>query len=259
VGGGLGTILIVLLFLVMGGNLQDVIQVLDTGSGFTQTGPAQGPLPDDEMASFVSVVLADTEDVWHRIFRESGRIYREPKLVLFRSYVQSACGYSSAATGPFYCPGDEKIYIDLTFLEDMQRRLQATGDFAVAYILAHEVGHHVQNLLGIMERMPSMGSRTRSREGNRFLVRLELQADFLAGVWAHHAQRMKNILEPGDMEEAINAAGAVGDDRIQMQSQGYVVPDSFTHGTSEQRVRWFSLGMRTGDPSQGDTFNARVL
>ncbi len=259
VGGGLGTIVILLLFWIMGGNLQDVIQVLDTGTGITQTGPAQGPLPDDEMASFVSVVLADTEDVWHRIFRDSGRTYREPTLVLFRSYVQSACGYSSAATGPFYCPADEKIYIDLTFLEDMQRRLQATGDFAVAYILAHEVGHHVQNLLGIMDQMPSMGSRADSRDGNRLLVRLELQADFLAGVWAHHAQRMKNILEPGDMEEAINAAGAVGDDRIQMRSQGYVVPDSFTHGTSEQRVRWFSLGMRTGDPSQGDTFNARDL
>jgi predicted metalloprotease len=256
--GGVGTIVIVALFLLLGGDPGDVVQVLDTPSTMTPV-DANTPLPDDELAEFISVVLADTEDVWHQIFQQSGRTYREPKLVLFRNSVQSACGFSSAATGPFYCPGDEKIYIDLTFLEEMQRRLSATGDFAMAYILAHEVGHHVQNLLGIMDRMQSLQYQSRGRESNQMLVRLELQADFLAGVWVHHAQRMKNILEEGDIEEALNAANAVGDDRIQRRSQGYVVPDSFTHGTSEQRRRWLLKGIQTGDPRQGDTFNADVL
>ncbi len=259
VGGGLGTIVIVILFALLGGNPEDVMQVLDTGTGVQQQAGPQGALPDDELAQFISVVLADTEDVWKKIFLESGLTYREPKLVLFRGQVQSACGFSSAATGPFYCPEDEKIYVDLSFLEDMQRQLRATGDFAMAYILAHEVGHHVQNLLGIMERMPAVQNPLGSREDNQFIVRLELQADFFAGVWAHHAQKMKNILEPGDVEEALKAAGAVGDDRIQMRTQGYVVPDSFTHGTSEQRVRWLTRGLNTGDPAQGDTFSARTL
>ena len=260
VGGGLGTVVIVILFALLGGNPEEVMQVLDPGAGVQQQAGPQGALPDDELAQFISVVLADTEDVWRNIFSESGLTYREPKLVLFRGQTQSACGFSSAATGPFYCPEDEKIYIDLSFLEDMQRKLQATGDFAMAYILAHEVGHHVQNLLGIMDKMPAMQSPFGgSRENNQFIVRLELQADFLAGVWAHHAQKMKNMLEPGDVEEALNAAGAVGDDRIQLRTQGYVVPDSFTHGSSEQRIRWLTLGLKTGDPNQGDTFNARTL
>jgi predicted metalloprotease len=259
-GGGLGTVVIVLLFALLGGNPEEVIQNLDLGTNVQQQAGPQGALPDDELAQFISVVLADTEDVWKMIFRESGLTYREPTLVLFRGQTQSACGFSNAASGPFYCPADEKIYIDLTFLEDIQRQLQATGDFAMAYILAHEVGHHVQNLLGVMDKMPSMQNPFGpSREKNQFIVRMELQADFLAGVWAHHAQKMKNILEAGDVEEAIRAAGAVGDDRIQMRTQGYVVPDSFTHGTSEQRVRWLKKGMQTGDPSQGDTFNARNL
>ena len=259
-GGGLGTVVVVILFALLGGNPEEVMEILDPGSNVQQPIGPQEALPDDELAQFVSVVLADTEDVWKMIFRESGLTYREPKLVLFRGQTQSSCGFSSAASGPFYCPGDEKIYIDLTFLEDMQRQLQATGDFARAYILAHEVGHHVQNLLGVMDKMPAMQNPFGgSREKNQFIVRMELQADFLAGVWAHHAQKMKNILETGDIEEAIRAAGAVGDDRIQMRTQGYVVPDSFTHGTSEQRTRWLTRGIETGDPAQGDTFNARNL
>jgi predicted metalloprotease len=211
------------------------------------------------MGQFISVVLADTEDVWNQIFSDAGRAYREPKLVLFRGQVGSACGFAGAATGPFYCPGDEKIYIDLEFLEELQRRFQAPGDFAMAYILAHEVGHHVQKQLGIMDRMNTLRGRLSRSEYNRMTVRLELQADFLAGVWVHHAQRMKNILEAGDMREALDAVSAVGDDRIQKRMQGYVVPDSFTHGTSEQRLRWFRKGVETGDPSQGDTFRASDL
>jgi predicted metalloprotease len=256
--GGVGTIIVVALFLLLGGDPGDVVQVLETPDTMAPV-DANTPLPDDELAQFISVVLADTEEVWHKIFHQVGRTYREPKLVLFRGAVQSACGFSSAATGPFYCPGDEKIYIDLSFLEQMQRRLSATGDFAMAYILAHEVGHHVQKLLGIMDQMQSLQYQSGRRESNEMLVRLELQADFLAGVWVHHAQRMFNMLEEGDIEEALNAANAVGDDRIQQRSQGYIVPDSFTHGTSEQRRRWLLKGIQTGDPTQGDTFNAEVL
>ncbi|MFC2157264.1 neutral zinc metallopeptidase [Acidobacteriota bacterium] len=257
-GGGIGGIVLIALFMLLGGDPQEL---MDQQSGLLD--PAQsvettGPLPDDEMAQFVSVVLADTEDVWKQIFSASGLTYREPTLVLFRGQVQSACGFSSAATGPFYCPGDEKIYIDLLFLEDMQRKFQTPGDFAVAYILAHEVGHHVQQLLGIMDRIQDRSGWQRGRLDSQQLVRLELQADFLAGVWAHHAQRMSNILEEGDIDEALNAAQAVGDDRIQKRTQGYIVPDSFTHGTSEQRLHWLLKGIRTGDPNQGDTFSADI-
>ena len=254
-GGGVGGIIIVARCLLLGGNPEEIQQQLFTeGETYTQ---AEGqPLPDDEMARFVSVVLADTEDVWRSIFQSMGETYREPTLVLFRGQVQSACGLSSAASGPFYCPGDEKVYVDLVFLEQMQRQLQSPGDFAVAYILAHEVGHHVQNLLGIMDRVNEARGRTNAREFNQLMVRLELQADFLAGVWAHHAQRMKNILEEGDIEEALRAAHSVGDDHLQKQGQGYVVPDSFTHGTSEQRYHWLMKGIQTGDLNQGDTFSA---
>ena len=189
------------------------------------------------------------------LFRQAGRAYREPRLVLFSDRVSSACGYAGAASGPFYCPGDEKVYLDLAFFEEMQRKLGAPGDFALAYVIAHEVGHHVQNQLGIFDQVMSRRGRMDERDFNRLMVRLELQADFLAGVWTHHAQRMANILEQGDIEEGINAAAAVGDDRIQRQTQGYVVPDAFTHGTSEQRVRWFRKGYETGDMDQGDTFN----
>ena len=258
VGGGLGGIVLIVLLLVTGGDLGDLENLFVADSAPMEQAAGQA-LPDDELAQFISVVLADTEDVWNKLFSEMGVSYREPTLVLFRQQVRSACGFSSAATGPFYCPGDEKIYIDLTFLEQMQRQLNSPGDFAMAYILAHEVGHHVQNLLGIMDRINDARGRTDERQFNQLMVRLELQADFLAGVWAHHAQKMKNILEQGDIEEALNAANAVGDDRIQKQTQGYVVPDSFTHGTSEQRYRWLMLGIRTGDLNQGDTFNTDRL
>jgi predicted metalloprotease len=258
VGGGLGGIALVVLLLLTGGDLGDLQNVFQSDNTSLEQSAGQ-VLPDDELAQFISVVLADTEDVWNTLFREMGSTYREPTLVLFRQQVQSACGFSSAATGPFYCPEDEKIYLDLTFLEQMQRQLNSPGDFAMAYILAHEVGHHVQNLLGIMDQINTARGRSDSRQLNQLMVRLELQADFLAGVWAHHAQKMKNILEHGDIEEALNAANSVGDDRIQKQSQGYVVPDSFTHGTSEQRYRWLMLGIRTGDLNQGDTFNTDRL
>ena len=188
-----------------------------------------------------------------------GQTYQEPKLVLFSGQVDSACGFASAASGPFYCPEDSKVYIDLSFFEDMQRQLGAPGDFARAYVLAHEVGHHVQNLLGINDQIMSRRGRMSEKDFNKLMVRMELQADFLAGVWAHYANMEKGFLEEGDIEEGINAAGAVGDDRIMKQTQGYVVPDAFTHGTSEQRVRWFRKGLETGDLRQGDTFNAAVL
>lgn len=207
------------------------------------------------MAEFASVVLKDTENVWHILFNNSGKTYREPTLVLFSGSVESACGYSSSATGPFYCPGDENVYIGLSFLADLQQQLGAEGDFAMAYIIANEVGHHVQKQLGITDQLDQLRGRVSQAEYNRNLVKLELQADFLAGIWAHHAQLTKNILDEGDVDEAVNAAAAVGDDRIQMQSQGYVVPDAFTHGTSEQRKSWFMKGFRTGDISQGDTFS----
>jgi len=258
VGGGCGTIVIVLIVMLLGGNPGDLLNLVGVGEQgqVSQTGNVQ---LQDELSQFVSVVLADTEDVWTLLFRNSGRTYRKPRLVIYSDMVQSACGYSSAATGPFYCPGDEKVYLDLAFFQEMQRRLGAHGDFALAYVIAHEVGHHVQKLMGITDQVMAMRGRVSQREFNQYMVRLELQADFLAGVWAHHAQRISNILETGDIEEAMNAASAVGDDRIQKQTQGYVVPDSFTHGTSEQRTRWFYKGFKTGDLNQGDTFSARTL
>ena len=258
-GGGLGALVLMALFWLLGGNPEEVMQTLQTDSGYSIPSTGELSAHDEEMGQFISVVLADTEDVWANLFREYGRTYHVPTLVLYRNQVQSACGFSSAATGPFYCPGDQKVYIDLDFLEQMQRRLGSPGDFAMAYVLAHEVGHHVQNLLGIMDQMPQWQRSLSRREFNQLMVRLELQADFLAGVWVHHAQRMKNILEEGDMQEALNAASAVGDDRIQKQTQGYVVPDSFTHGTSEQRMEWFLKGVKTGDIRRGDTFNADDL
>lgn len=255
---GLGAVAIILLIWLFGGNPMEFINLLDDTS--TQTIEATGTTSahEDELAAFVAVVLADTEDVWSKEFKRMGRTYREPKLVLFSSQVQTACGFSSAATGPFYCPGDEKIYIDLTFLEDLQKRLNAKGDFAMAYIIAHEVGHHVQTLLGLMDQMQQARRQVSPEEYNQLSVRLELQADFYAGLWANHAQRMKRIMEEGDMDEALNAASAVGDDLIQKKTQGYVVPDSFTHGTSKQRRSWFSKGFTTGDFSQGNTFKGSI-
>jgi uncharacterized protein len=228
----------------------------DPAPGTTSTRSA-GPA-EEELKRFISVVLADTEDVWTGVFRQTGREYRDPKLVLFTDQVQSACGEAGSATGPFYCAGDQKVYIDLSFYGDLRERLGAPGDFAQAYVIAHEVGHHVQRLLGISDKVHSAQSRANRTEANELSVRLELQADFFAGVWANHAKN-KGLLEAGDVEEALGAASAVGDDRLQRQARGRVVPDSFTHGTSEQRVRWFRRGLDTGDINQGDTFSARSL
>jgi uncharacterized protein len=260
VGGGLGGLIIVALYFLLGGNPDEVMQSLQT-EGTTSTASAGQPLSekDKEMGDFVSVVLAGTEDVWRTVFSEGGQQYQEPHLVLFTDQVQSACGFAGAATGPFYCPGDEKVYLDLSFFDEMQVKLGAPGDFALAYVIAHEVGHHVQKQLGIMDQVMSRRGRVSEREFSQLQVRLELQADFLAGVWAHYAKQAAGYLEEGDIEEGLNAASAVGDDRIQRQTQGYVVPDAFTHGTSEQRVRWFKKGLDTGDINQGDTFGADIL
>ena len=210
---------------------------------------------DDERASFVKVTLGYTEDVWKDLFAKAGKSYREPTLVLFRNQVQSACGIAGSTSGPFYCPSDQQLYIDLSFYQELKDRFNAPGDFAMAYVVAHEVGHHVQKLLGISDKMDRMRQQMNREEYNKYSVMLELQADFLAGVWANHAQQMKNILEAGDIDEALNAANAIGDDRLQKETQGYVVPESFTHGTSKQRIYWFKKGFDTGDMKQGDTFN----
>lgn len=257
-GGIIGTLAIALVIYLLGGNPLEVLNLASTGG---QQMEAAEPLSakDTEMGEFVSVVLADTEEVWHRLFADMGYTYREPKLVLFRSAVESACGFAQSATGPFYCPGDEKVYLDLEFLELLQQKLGAEGDFAVAYIIAHEVGHHVQRLLGTMDILDNARGLVSQPDMNELTVRLELQADFLAGVWIHHAQKMFNMMEEGDLDEALNAASAVGDDRIQMKQQGYVVPDSFTHGTSAQRKNWLKKGIQTGDYGQGDTFSRSVV
>lgn len=256
VGGGiLGVIALVINFL-LGGDVSQLPQQLPN-----QNAPmsAEEQAADDQRAQFVKVVLAETEDVWNTLFQQAGKNYAEPALVLFSGGTQSACGSASSATGPFYCPGDQKVYIDLSFYQDLQSRFQAPGDFAMAYVVAHEVGHHVQNLLGISDKVHQLRQRVSEEEFNKYSVMLELQADFLAGVWAHHTQKMKNILEEGDIEEALGAANAIGDDRLQKESQGYVVPESFTHGTSQQRMYWFKKGFQTGDMNQGDTFNSTEL
>ena len=261
IGGGLGGVVILLLVAFLVGPEQ-AMKLLEQGGG-AGGGPAPAataPNPqEDELVDFVRVVLGTTEDVWHEQFQRLGKQYREPKLVIFRDAVESACGTADSAVGPFYCPGDETLYIDLGFYDELKNRFRAPGDFAQAYVIAHEVGHHVQNLLGATDLVHSQKGRVSDEEYNQASVRLELQADFYAGVWAHHADRAQQILETGDVEEALDAASAIGDDRLQMQSQGYVTPDSFTHGTSEQRVRWFRLGLQTGDIKRGDTFNATSL
>lgn len=259
-GGGLGTLVIIIIAVLLGADPRQFLQQVPSEPQAPPTqGPRQSANPqEDDLRKFVGVVLAKTEDVWQGIFRENGRQYRNPKLVLFTDQVQSACGRSSAASGPFYCPGDEKVYIDLSFYEELRRRFHSPGDFAQAYVIAHEVGHHVQKLLGISDRVSAMEQRASEAEANKLSVRLELQADFFAGVWARHVQN-QNMLEAGDIEEALNAASAIGDDAIQRSSTGYVVPDSFTHGTSEQRIRWFRKGFETGDIRQGDTFSATNL
>jgi len=223
------------------------------------TGLYEPTAAENELADFAGVVLSDTEDVWNMLFAQDGSQYKEPRMVLFTRSVDSACGAASAAMGPFYCSGDDRIYIDLSFNDDLKNKLDAPGDFAMAYVIAHEVGHHVQHLLGVSDEVHRKRGNLSEADYNELSVRLELQADFYAGVWAHHAQKMHNILQEGDIEEALRAANAIGDDRLQQQGQGYVVPDSFTHGTSEQRVRWFKKGFTSGDPSQGDTFAAKSL
>lgn len=256
--GGLGGfgIIIMIIYALLGGNPGDIMQSIDSGQ--TQNVPYEATQEEEELAEFVSVVLADTEVVWNDIFADLGKEYNEPKLVLFTGSVQSACGVAGASTGPFYCPGDKNVYIDLSFYNELKTQFKAPGDFAMAYVIAHEVGHHIQNELGIIAQMDEIRGKVSKEEYNKYNVRLELQADYLAGVWANHVQG-QNLLEEGDLEEALTAASAVGDDRIQMQSQGYVVPDSFTHGTSEQRKRWFYKGYEAGDLSQWDTFGANEL
>jgi predicted metalloprotease len=250
IGGGIGGVVVLILSLLFGENPLNYINV-NSGGATQQTSAAE-----DQQAEFVSVVLKDTEDVWSKLFTEQlNQMYQVPHLVLFTGTTDSGCGFANAATGPFYCPADSKVYIDLSFYNDLQNRFNAPGDFAMAYVIAHEVGHHVQNLLGISDKVNNERKSLNEEEINALSVKLELQADFLAGVWAYHAQEMKNILEEGDIEEALNAANAIGDDRLQMQSQGYVVPDAFTHGTSRQRTYWFKKGFETGDINQGDTFN----
>jgi predicted metalloprotease len=256
-GGGLGTVVIVLVALYFGVDPGVLMQGVPTQSYTTETAP---PSPEQqELADFVSVVLADTEDTWNAIFQQSGQRYQEPKLVLFTGAVQSACGFAQSAMGPFYCPGDQKVYIDLSFYDDLRTRHGAPGDFAQAYVIAHEIGHHVQNLTGISGEVQSMRRRVSETESNQLSVRLELQADCLAGIWANHADRSRQIIEAGDVEEALNAASAIGDDRLQKQATGHVVPESFTHGSSAQRVRWFRQGMTSGRFDACDTFEADRL
>jgi predicted metalloprotease len=257
-GGGIGAVVLIVLYLLLGGDPQALFDSQQQ-TQLSQPGQFESQGPRDDASQFVAVVLADTEDAWHAIFQQMGRQYQEPKLVLFTDMIQSGCGFASGASGPFYCPEDGRVYIDLGFNRLLQQRLGAGGDFAQAYVIAHEVGHHVQNLLGITDRVQALRGRVSESEYNRLSVRLELQADFLAGVWARYADRVKRVVEAGDIDEAMRAASAVGDDRLQYRSRGYVVPDSFTHGSSEQRVRWFRRGYDTGDLSQGDTFNSPDL
>jgi len=260
-GGGIGTIVILLLALFFGfdprlllqGNVQEVNYPQAPGPQSQQAGR------EDEMRKFVSRVLGSTERTWEQIFQAAGQTYQQPTLVLFSDAVESACGFAQAAAGPFYCSADQKVYIDLSFYRDLRQRFQAPGDFAQAYVIAHEVGHHVQNLLGIMRKVQSLQSRSGEGEANSLSVRLELQADCLAGIWANHAHRERNILEQGDMEEGLNAAAQIGDDRMQKRAQGYVVPEGFTHGSAQQRVQWFRRGITSGDLKQCDTFTRGPL
>lgn len=260
---GIGTIVIALVGgALLGVNPLTILGILTGGGGgapVTQQEPAPAPPANDKAAQFVSTVLADTEDVWKEQFRQGGATYQEPKLVLFRGAVRTACGAGQAAMGPFYCPADQKVYIDLSFYDTLKNRLGAPGDFAQAYVIAHEVGHHVQHQLGITDRVDQVRARGSQSEANAMSVRLELQADCFAGLWAHHAQRARNVLEQGDIEEALRAAEKIGDDALQSASGRAVVPESFTHGTSAQRQRWFQTGLQSGTVKSCDTFSARNL
>jgi len=258
VGGGLGTIVVIIIALLFGADPQQLLEQLPDGSPEQVQTSRPRSAEEEELKQFTGVVLAKSEDVWNQIFQQNGRQYREPTLVLFTDQVRSACGIAGSAVGPFYCPGDEKVYIDLAFYETLRQRFSAPGDFAQAYVVAHEVGHHVQKLLGISDRVSAMQQRVSETQANQLSVRLELQADFFAGMFARYVQN-QGMLEADDIEEALRAASAVGDDRIQRQTTGYVVPDSFTHGTSEQRLRWFKRGYDSGDMRQGDTFSATSL
>ncbi len=262
-GGGIGILLLALVGMYFG---IDPSTILNVGNSIQQNRPAtsrtesyQASPREQEQAEFVSVVLADTEDVWKNIFHGMGKTYREPGLVLFSGAVESACGYAQAAMGPFYCPGDQKVYIDLSFYKDLQVKMHSPGDFARAYVVAHEIGHHVQKLLGISDKVHALRRKLSKKEYNRVSVRLELQADCFAGVWTNHADKMFGMLEAGDIEEALNAASNIGDDRLQKQARGYVTPDSFTHGSSAQRMRWFKQGYSGGDIGRCNTFKARTL
>lgn len=257
---GIGAIVLALIAVYFGQDPSIVLQgVQQQGGVQVEQGEYQESPEEAQIRERIEVVLADTEDTWNAIFASGGRTYEEPRLVLFSGAVESACGFADAAVGPFYCPGDRRVYIDLSFYADLQNRFGAPGDFAQAYVIAHEVGHHVQTLLGISERTHAARSRLSQAEANALSVRQELQADCFAGIWAHNADRSRQLLEAGDIEEGLNAASAIGDDRLQKQARGYVSPDSFTHGSSEQRVRWFKRGIETGSMSACDTFSAREL
>jgi predicted metalloprotease len=256
-GGGIGTIVLILVAMYFGVDPTPLLQDMQRGPSASTSGtrPSAEDLKNDPLADMVSVVVADTEDVWTTIFAGQGRRYAVPKLVMFTGATRSACGLGEAAMGPFYCPADQNVYIDLSFYDQMRARFKAPGDFAQAYVIAHEIGHHVQNLLGVSGQVHSMKQRVSQVEGNALSVRLELQADCLAGVWANHANKARNIIEDGDIDEALNAASAIGDDTLQRQSRGTVVPESFTHGTAVQRQRWFRTGLQSGDPDSCDTFS----
>ena len=257
-GGGIGMIVLVLVAMYFGVDPTPLLRTMQQSPSASTSGttPSAEDLKNDPLADMVSVVVADTEDVWSTIFDRQGRGYQAPTLVLFSGATRSACGLGQAAMGPFYCPADQKVYIDLSFYDQMRTRFRAPGDFAQAYVIAHEIGHHVQNLLGISNQVHSMKQRVSQVEGNALSVRLELQADCLAGVWANHADRARNIIEDGDVDEALNAASAIGDDTLQRQGRGTVVPETFTHGTAKQRQRWFRTGLQSGDADACDTFNA---
>lgn len=255
-GGVIGVIFILAKFLLGDGDVNDLSQLIQQPQQYQTEMSADQKAADDKEAAFVKVVLADTEDVWTKIFNDMGKTYTDPTLVLFRGSTTSGCGTASASTGPFYCPADQDLYVDLAFAQELKDRFGATGDFAMAYVIAHEVGHHVQDLLGVTDKMQQIQQQVSETEYNKYSVRLELQADFYAGVWAHYDQKMKNVIDPNDIQEALNAANAIGDDRLQQEYQGTVTPDSFTHGTSQQRMYWFKKGYDTGDINQGNTFAA---
>lgn len=257
-GGGIGTIVIALIAMYFGVDPSVILNQAETLAPTQQTQTKFSP-EEERLKEFMSVVLADTEDVWGDLFSSAGKTYEQPKLVLFSGAVQSACGAAQSAMGPFYCPADRKLYLDMSFFNELSKRLDAPGDFAQAYVVAHEVGHHVQNVMGIADQVRGAQQNARGEQANALQVRMELQADCFAGVWAYHANKKRQILEPGDTEEALAAASGVGDDRLQKQARGYVVPESFTHGSSEQRMRWFTTGMKSGDPEQCDTFKASRL